>query len=110
MRHVLRVEVVLSIVRTRTDLSPRRGYMLCSDMIDTPDAVHAVRTERTLPDVRAYRLSRVQEQLKKNNCPAILLYHPVNIRYAADTSNMQISTGRNPSRYVMIFADGRVIG
>ncbi|WP_109477004.1 Xaa-Pro peptidase family protein [Paraburkholderia sp. C35] len=63
-----------------------------------------------LPDVRAYRLARVQEQLKRANCPAILLYDPVNIRYATDTSNMQIWTGRNPSRYVMIFADGRVIG
>jgi Xaa-Pro aminopeptidase len=80
------------------------------DVIDTTDVVYAARTERTLPDVRAWRLSRVQEQLKRNNCPAILLYDPVNIRYATDTSNMQIWTGRNPSRYVMVFADGRVIG
>jgi Xaa-Pro aminopeptidase len=84
--------------------------MLSSDLIDATDVILPVRTEKTLPEVRAYRLSRVQEELKKNNCPAILLYDPVNIRYATDTSNMQIWTGRNPSRYVMIFADGRVVG
>jgi Xaa-Pro aminopeptidase len=84
--------------------------MLSGDVIDMTDVVYAAQTERTLPDVRAWRLSRVQEQLKKNNCPAILLYDPVNIRYATDTSNMQIWTVRNPSRYVMVFADGRVIG
>ncbi|SFT83185.1 M24 family metallopeptidase [Paraburkholderia aspalathi] len=84
--------------------------MLSSDVIDTTDVVRSMRTEQTLLDVRAYRLSRVQEELKKNNCSAILLYDPVNIRYATDTSNMQIWTGRNPSRYVMVFADGRVIG
>ena len=63
-----------------------------------------------MEDVRSYRLSRVQEQLRANNCPAILLYDPVNIRYATDTSNMQIWTGRNPSRYIMVFADDRIIG
>jgi Xaa-Pro aminopeptidase len=62
-----------------------------------------------LRDVRAYRFARVIDQLRDNNCAAILLYDPVNIRYATDTSNMQIWTGRNPSRYVMIFADGHVV-
>jgi Xaa-Pro aminopeptidase len=61
-------------------------------------------------DVRAYRLARVRDVLQRHNCSAILLYDPVNIRYATDTSNMQIWSGRNPSRYVMVFADGRVIG
>ncbi|SAL01422.1 methionine aminopeptidase [Caballeronia calidae] len=60
-------------------------------------------------DVRAYRLQRVQEQLRQYDCPAILLYDPVNIRYATDTSNMQVWAGRNPARYVMVFADGRIV-
>ncbi|SAK66779.1 aminopeptidase P [Caballeronia temeraria] len=64
---------------------------------------------RTLRDVRTYRLARVLEQLKRHECPAILLYDPVNIRYATDTSNMQIWTARNPSRYIMVFADGRIV-
>ncbi|VWB40687.1 peptidase M24 [Burkholderia lata] len=59
--------------------------------------------------VRAYRLARVQEQLLARNVPAILLYDSVNIRYATDTSNMQVWAGRNPARYVMVFATGRIV-
>jgi Xaa-Pro aminopeptidase len=62
-----------------------------------------------LRDVRAYRLARVKEQLLKHKVPAILLYDPVNIRYATDTSNMQVWAGRNPARYVMVFANGHIV-
>ncbi|TGN99174.1 M24 family metallopeptidase [Burkholderia sp. USMB20] len=60
--------------------------------------------------VRAYRIERVRKELVQRGCPAIILYDPVNIRYATDTSNMQIWTGRNPTRYVIVFAHGSVIG
>ncbi|AQQ40221.1 MULTISPECIES: M24 family metallopeptidase [Burkholderia] len=60
--------------------------------------------------VRAYRIERVRNELVRRNCPAIVLYDPVNIRYATDTSNMQIWTGRNPTRYVIVFVHGPVIG
>ncbi|AXL49980.1 aminopeptidase P [Paraburkholderia caffeinilytica] len=83
--------------------------MSADETIDASTAANLTRTNNALFDVRTHRLARVREQLHKNNCPAILLYDPVNIRYATDTSNMQIWTGRNPSRYVMVFADGRVI-
>ncbi|WP_438391931.1 M24 family metallopeptidase [Caballeronia sp. DA-9] len=79
------------------------------ESIDAKAVKTYARTEQTVSDVRSYRLARVIEQLKISNCPAILLYDPVNIRYATDTSNMQIWTVRNPSRYVMVFADGTVI-
>ncbi|WP_244818394.1 Xaa-Pro peptidase family protein [Caballeronia sp. Lep1P3] len=75
----------------------------------TNDEIQAS-TDHMMADVRAYRLSRVLAMLRRSDCSAILLYDPVNIRYATDTSNMQIWSGRNPSRYVMVFADGRVIG
>lgn len=56
-----------------------------------------------------YRLDRVRQQLKANNCAAILLYNPINIRYATDSSNMQVWTLHNFARYAMVFADGPVI-
>ncbi|MDR5762805.1 Xaa-Pro peptidase family protein [Caballeronia sp. LZ035] len=65
--------------------------------------------EANMRDVRAYRLARVLEQMRAHAVPALLLYDPVNIRYATDTSNMQVWCGRNPARYVMIFADGRIV-
>ncbi|WP_116474162.1 M24 family metallopeptidase [Zobellella maritima] len=66
-------------------------------------------TEDVHKAARAYRLRRVREQLVKNDCAAVLLYDPVNIRYATDASNMQIWTAHNASRYAMVFADGPVI-
>ena len=82
--------------------------MSVSGMIDASISASPEQSDNTLLEVQEYRLARVREQLHKNSCPAILLYDPVNIRYATDTSNMQIWTGRNPSRYVMVFADGHV--
>ncbi|OEO26054.1 peptidase M24 [Pseudomonas sp. J237] len=57
----------------------------------------------------AFRLQRVRQQLSKEQCAAVLLYDPVNIRYATDTSNMQIWTLHNYARYALVFADGPVI-
>ncbi|SIT38423.1 Peptidase M24 [Paraburkholderia ribeironis] len=83
--------------------------MAGDQLFDTDNAVELDGKDVILRDVRAYRLARVQQQLLRHKVPAILLYDPVNIRYATDTSNMQVWAGRNPSRYVMIFADGRVV-
>ncbi|EZH84276.1 peptidase M24 [Ectopseudomonas composti] len=57
----------------------------------------------------AYRLQRVRQQLKAADCAAILLYDPVNIRYATDTSNMQVWTLHNYARYALVFAEGPVV-
>lgn len=56
-----------------------------------------------------YRLARVRRQLLKSDCSAILLYDPVNIRYATDSSNMQVWTMHNYARYTLVFAQGPVI-
>ena len=63
----------------------------------------------TVEAARRYRLGRIREQLALHDCAAILLYDPVNIRYATDVSNMQIWTMHNPSRYALIFTDGPCI-
>jgi Xaa-Pro dipeptidase len=62
-----------------------------------------------LEKVRDYRLRRVQRQMRLQQVPAIIMYDPVNIRYATDTSNMQVWTGRNPTRYVVLFAHGPIV-
>jgi Xaa-Pro aminopeptidase len=63
----------------------------------------------TLQAARAYRLGRIRDQLKRHDCAAILLYDPVNIRYALDVSNMQLWMTHNPSHYAMVCADGPAI-
>ncbi|MSP49486.1 MAG: aminopeptidase P family protein [Alphaproteobacteria bacterium] len=63
----------------------------------------------TLKTARSYRLGRIRTELKRHDCAAILLYDPVNIRYALDVSNMQLWMTHNPSHYAMICADGPAI-
>ncbi|WP_191601583.1 M24 family metallopeptidase [Marinomonas algicola] len=65
--------------------------------------------EETLQAAQKYRLARVKQQLVEHDCGAILLYDPVNIRYATDSSNMQVWTLHNFARYTLVFAEGPVI-
>ena len=69
----------------------------------------AMTSLENLQKLRAYRLSRVREQLIANDMAGIVLFDPINIRYATGTSNMQIWTLHNPSRYAFIAAQGPVI-
>ncbi len=62
-----------------------------------------------IDDARAYRLGRFRAQMAKHDVAALLLYDPINIRYAFDSSNMQVWTTHNPMRYAMILADGPAI-
>ena len=63
----------------------------------------------TLLRARRHRLSRIRKLLIQHDYAAVLLYDPVNIRYALDCSNMQVWTLHNPVRYALIFADGPAI-
>ena len=40
--------------------------------------------------LRSYRLDRVKKELEKNNIEACILFDPVNVRYALDTTNMSV--------------------
>ena len=63
----------------------------------------------TLKRARGYRKRRIVEQLAQHDCAAILLYDPVNIRYALDVSNMQLWMTHNASHYAMVCADGQTL-
>ena len=45
--------------------------------------------------IREYRLKRVREKLVEFDCAGILLYDPLNIRYATDSTNMSLWTSHN---------------
>ncbi|MFT5218171.1 MAG: Xaa-Pro dipeptidase [Planctomycetota bacterium] len=62
-----------------------------------------------LERAREYRLHRFREQMLLHDCAAMLLYDPINIRYALDVSNMQVWTAHNAMRYALIFAEGPAI-
>jgi len=62
-----------------------------------------------LESARSYRLGRFRDIMAQNDVAGLILYDPINIRYAFDSSNMQVWTSHNPIRYAMILANGPAI-
>ncbi len=59
--------------------------------------------------LREYRLERVREQLRKNDYAGALLFDPLNLRYATDSTNMQLWITHNSARCCFIATDGPVV-
>jgi hypothetical protein len=66
-------------------------------------------TPPDLPALREYRLSRLQEQIKAHDCAGLLLFDPLNIRYATDSSNMQLWTAHNAARACFVPPSGKMV-
>ncbi len=62
-----------------------------------------------LPAMRKYRLERIRAELKRRDYAGALLYDPVNIRYATDSTNMQLWVAHNPTRHCFVSAEGPVV-
>ncbi len=65
-----------------------------------------------LPDtaaIRDYRLERVRSQMAEMGYDGAILLDPMNIRYATDSTNMQVWVSHNPSRYCWVGVDGSLI-
>ncbi len=65
--------------------------------------------EINFDELRSYRLDRVKKELEKNNLEACILFDPVNVRYALDTTNMSIYNMHNLTRYCFIPVNGPII-
>ena len=59
--------------------------------------------------VRAYRLGRVRAELARRDIAGALLTDPLNVRYATDSTNMQVWIMHNAARYAFVPADGPVV-
>ncbi len=86
---------------------PRKATYLNPEGADKP--LRSPLPPSTLAAARAYRKRRMVEEVARNDCAAILLFDPVNIRYALDVSNMQLWATHNPFHYALVFADGHAI-
>uniref|UniRef100_A0A8H7K4W7 Probable Xaa-Pro aminopeptidase P n=1 Tax=Bionectria ochroleuca TaxID=29856 RepID=A0A8H7K4W7_BIOOC len=62
-----------------------------------------------LPTMREHRLQRIRDQLRDQDLGGILLCDPLNIRYATDTTNMQLWTTHNPARACFIAPSGYIV-
>ncbi len=62
-----------------------------------------------LPAMRRYRLDRIVAGLVARDLDAVLLFDPLSIRYATDTTHMQLWNAHNPFRACMVTADGHMV-
>jgi hypothetical protein len=112
-----------SIIGSNRKIDPNRRAHLKADL--TPDDNDRVEigptamafaewqsagiTPPNIPALHAYRLSRLQEQIRKHDCAGLLLFDPLNIRYATDCTNMQLWIAHNPARAVFVPPEGKMI-
>ncbi len=85
----------------------RKGAYLNADGVDKP--LKSPVLPEVLDRARAYRLGRLRSELGHHDVAGLLLYDPVNLRYAFDSSNMSIWAAHNPTRYALILNGGPAI-
>lgn len=59
--------------------------------------------------MRGWRLERVRAELRALDVAGLLLFDPINIRYACGSRNMAVWTLHNAARYLFVATDGPVV-
>jgi len=108
--------------RDRRKIDPTRGATLGDGTPNDNDRVEIGPTQLAfrewqdaglqLPDLdrmRRYRLDRLVAAIQARDLAGLLLFDPLNIRYATDTTNMQLWNSHNPFRACMVCADGHMV-
>ena len=111
-----------SYAQTRRKIDPARGDRLGDGTPNDNDRVEIGPTQLAfreweaaglnLPDLdrmRHYRWQRIVQALAQRDYGAVLMFDPLNIRYATDTTNMQLWNSHNPFRACMVCADGHMV-
>ncbi len=62
-----------------------------------------------LAAMREYRWSRLTQHIIDRDYGGLLVFDPLNIRYATDSTNMQLWNTHNPFRAVLLCADGYMV-
>ena len=62
-----------------------------------------------LAQMRAFRHKRLVEQIVERDLAGVLVFDPLNIRYATDSTSMQLWNTHNPFRACLVCADGHMV-
>ena len=62
-----------------------------------------------LANMREYRWKRLTQHIVDRGYAGLLMFDPLNIRYATDSTNMQLWNTHNPFRAVLLCADGYMV-
>ncbi|NRA99090.1 MAG: aminopeptidase P family protein [Rhodobacteraceae bacterium] len=108
--------------RDTRKIDPTRGAMLGDNTPNDPDRIEIGPTALAygewaaagleLPDLQAmrrYRWERLVNHIIARDYGGVLMFDPLNIRYATDSTNMQLWNTHNPFRAVLVCADGYMV-
>ncbi len=108
--------------RDRRKIDPTKGSVLGDGSPNDADRIEIGPTQLafreweetglTLPNLdamRHYRWTRLTQHIVDRDYGGLLLFDPLNIRYATDTTNMQLWNTHNPFRAVLLCADGYMV-
>ncbi|MEM6637228.1 MAG: dimethylsulfonioproprionate lyase DddP [Pseudomonadota bacterium] len=62
-----------------------------------------------LPAMREFRWRRLVDGINRRDYGGLLVFDPLNIRYATDSTNMQLWNTHNPFRALLVCADGYMV-
>ncbi len=107
---------------TSRKIDPQRGALLGDHTPNDNDRVEIGPTQLAfsewaaaglalphLPRMREYRWRRLTQHVVARDYGGVLLFDPLNIRYATDSTNMQLWNTHNPFRAVLLCADGYMV-
>ncbi len=108
--------------RDTRKIDPTRGAMLADGTPNDQDRMEIGPTQLAfsewaaaglelpnLPALRTWRHKRLVDAVNQRDYGGILMFDPLNIRYATDSTNMQLWNTHNPFRACLVCADGYMI-
>ncbi|MCB1340751.1 MAG: aminopeptidase P family protein [Pseudooceanicola sp.] len=108
--------------RDTRKIDPTRGATLADGSANDDDRIEIGPTRLamgewaakglTLPDLprmREHRWKRLTQALEARGYGGLLMFDPLNIRYATDSTNMQLWNTHNPFRACLLCADGYMV-
>ena len=108
--------------RDTRKIDPTRGTTLGDNTPNDADRIEIGPTQLVfgeweaaglqLPDLQAmrrYRWERLTKFIQDRGYAGLLVFDPLNIRYASDSTNMQLWNTHNPFRALMVCADGYMV-
>jgi Xaa-Pro aminopeptidase len=66
-------------------------------------------SQSTMEKIQTHRIAQIQKWLGTLDIAGIILFDPVNVRYATGSRNMQVWTMHNFCRYALVLESGKVV-
>lgn len=110
------------VYREKRKIDPTQGSHLADGSPNNQDRIEIGPTQLAfaewaeaglvLPNLNAmreYRWARLTQHIVDRDYGGLLVFDPLNIRYATDSTNMQLWNTHNPFRAVLLCADGYMV-